>query len=325
MQPSDARFPAVPAGSGQYESFYLKAADAGSRRALWLRYTVHKRAGEVPVGSLWATLFDEDGPHAAKVTPGPEQLGSGGGDWLRLGGSRIGADGCAGTIPELASWALTFDGDEPPFPYLPSAWMYTAKLPRTKALSLRPAIRVSGTVTVRGRTAELDGWPGMIGHNWGAEHAERWIWMHGAAFEEQPGAWLDATIGRLKLGPWTTPWVANGCLSLDGVRHRLGGLGKTREVQVDEAPERATFTLPGDGIVVHGSVSAPREDVVGWVYSDPVGPQHHTAHCAIADMTLTVMRPDEAPLTLHVPGGATYELGMREHDHGIPIQPFTDP
>jgi hypothetical protein len=325
MEPSDARFPAVGPASGHYESFYLKCGDAAARRALWLRYTVHKRPGEAPVGSLWATLFDEEGPHAAKVTPGPDRLGVGGPDWVRIGDGRIGANGCSGTIPDLATWDLRFSGDEPPFPYLPSGWMYTAKLPRTKALSLRPAIRVSGTVTVRGRTVTLDEWPGMVGHNWGAEHAERWIWMHGTAFAEQLGAWLDVTIGRLKIGPWTTPWVANGCLSLDGVRHRLGGLGKTRGVKVDEQPERASFTLPGDGIAVRGEVSAPRSDVVGWVYSDPAGPQHHTAHCAIADMTLTVLRPDHPPRTLTARGGATYELGMREHDHGIPIQPFTDP
>jgi len=96
-------------------------------------------------------------------------------------------------------------------------------------------------------------------------------------------------------------------------------------VKVDEQPERASFTLPGDGIAVRGEVSAPRGDVVGWVYSDPAGPRHHTAHCAIADMTLTVLRPDQPPRTLTVSGGATYELGMREHDHGIQLQPFTDP
>ena len=42
-------------------------------------------------------------------------------------------------------------------------------------------------------------------------------------------------------------------------------------------------------------------------------------------MTLTVERAGQPPLTLAVSGGATYELGMREHDHGIPIQPFRDP
>jgi len=326
MQPDDARFPAVERDAGHYESFYLKCGDAASRRGLWLRYTVHKAPGAAPVGSLWATLFDEQGPHAAKVSPPPEQLGAGGRDWVRIGGGRIGPDGCSGEIPELAAWELRFEGGEESFPYLPRAWMYTAKLPRTKALSLRPAVRVSGTVTVRGRTLELDGWPGMIGHNWGAEHAERWIWLHGTDFAEQPDAWIDATIGRIEIGRWTTPWVANGCLSLDGVRYRLGGIGKTRAVQVDERPEGAALTLPGDGISVRGEVSAPRADVVGWVYSDPApGSQHHTAHCAIADMTLTVARRDQPPLTLTVSGGATYELGMREHDHGIPIQPFPDP
>ncbi|HEX4805140.1 MAG TPA: hypothetical protein VFU94_04500 [Conexibacter sp.] len=325
MGPEDARFPAVAAAAGHYESFYLKVGDAASRRAVWLRYTVHKRPGGAAVGSLWATLFDEQGPHAAKVTPPAERLGSGGRDWVRIGEGRIGPDGCAGEIPGLASWELRFEGGEPPFPYLPHAWMYRAKLPRTKALSLRPALRASGEATVRGRTVKIHEWPGMVGHNWGAEHAERWIWVHGTAFGAEPDAWLDATIGRIRVGRWTTPWVANGCLSLDGVRHRLGGLGTVRGVEIEEGPERAAFTLPGRGLVVRGEVSAPRADVVGWVYSDPAGGQHHTAHCAIADMTLTVERDGAPPLTLAVRGGATYELGMREHDHGIPVQPFGDP
>jgi hypothetical protein len=325
MDLAQARFPAVGPAAGHYESFYLKVGDAASRQALWLRYTVHKRPGGAPVGSLWATLFDEQGPHAAKRTSGPEQLGTSGGDWVRIDGGRIGPDGCSGSIPGLALWDLRFDGGEAPFPYLPSGWMYTAKLPRTKALSLRPAIRASGTVTVRGRTVKVERWPGMVGHNWGAEHAERWIWLHGTDFGAEPDAWLDATIGRIKVGPWTTPWVANGCLSSGGVRHRLGGLGKLRGVEIEEGPERATFRLPGDGLVVRGEVSAPRADVVGWIYGDPAGGQHHTAHCAIADMALTIERDGRSPLTLAVRGGATYELGMREQDHGIPIQPFSDP
>ena len=325
MDPADARFPAVDLAAGHYESFYLKAADPAGRRALWLRYTVHKRPGERPVGSLWATLFDEEGPHAAKVSLSADQLGSGGADHVRIGESRIGADGATGTVAGLASWELTFTGDAPPFAYLPRPWMYTAKLPRTKALSLRPAIWASGTVTVGERTVELRDWPGMIGHNWGAEHAERWIWMHGTSFEEQPEAWFDVTLGRLKLGPWTTPWVGNGCLTIGGVRHRLGGIERTRTTNVAELPERASFTLPGKDITVHGVVGAPRADVVGWIYSDPAGPQHHTAHSSVADLTLTVERAGRDPLTLTARGGATYEIGMREHDHGIPIQPFGDP
>lgn len=340
MEAADARYPSVAPERGHYESFYLKAGDAASRTAVWLRYTVHKRPGEAPVGSLWATLFDEEGPHAAKLTEPPERLAAGGPSastapgtnpdpraptWLHVGDAQIGAGGARGEVPGLAAWELRFEGGEAPFDYLPRDWMYTAPLPRTKALSLLPAVRVHGSVTVRGRTVALDGWPGMVGHNWGAEHAERWIWLHGTAFEQRPDAWLDVILGRIKVGRWTTPWIANGCLSLDGVRHRLGGMGRFRRTRVDERPERAELWLPGDGLTARVEVSAPPRDVVGWLYSDPAGPQHHTAHCAIADLRVRVARRDQPPLELTVSGGGTYELGMRERNHGVPIEPFSDP
>jgi hypothetical protein len=332
MRPADARYPTIPLDKGGYESFYLKAGDAAARTAVWLRCTVHKRPGEAAVGSLWVTLFDGDGPHAAKVTLAPEQLEPLMGGGLRIGESAISSAGTSGTIPDLADWRLRFVPADPgppsdPFPYLPRPWMYTAPLPRTKALSLLPAIRVSGELSVRGRTVALDGWPGMVGHNWGAEHAARWIWLHGTAFAEQPEAWIDAIVGRIAIAGRTTPWIANGCLSLDGVRHRLGGIGRTRATRIDEAPERCAFTFPGADVTVRGEVGAPRADVVGWVYGDPDGSQHHAAHSAIGDMTLHVATRGgtDPPRTLTVEGGATYELGMREHDHGIPIQPFSDP
>jgi hypothetical protein len=41
-------------------------------------------------------------------------------------------------------------------------------------------------------------------------------------------------------------------------------------------------------------------------------------------MRLEVGRDGSAPRELNVRGAAAYELGMRERDHGIPIQPFGD-
>jgi hypothetical protein len=69
--------------------------------------------------------------------------------------------------------------------------------------------------------------------------------------------------------------------------------------------------------------SAPR-NFVAWVYADPAGPEHNTANCSIAEMTLTVKRPGEPELVLETRAGATYELGMRETDHGIAVQPYPD-
>jgi hypothetical protein len=202
--------------------------------------------------------------------------------------------------------------------------MYRAPIPRTKLLSPYPDARFSGRASIDGRDVQLDGWRGMVGHNWGAQHAERWIWMHGTGFAETDDAWLDVALGRIRLGPLTTPWIANGVLHLDGVRHRLGGPEKARRTDVDERPERCVFALPGRGITVQGEVGAAREAFVGWRYADPDGSEHHTVNCSASDMQLTVSRPGEGARALTLKGGAAYELGMREHDHGMTIQPFPD-
>jgi hypothetical protein len=317
--PTEARFPDVPRGAGHYESFYLKACHPERPLGVWIRYTVHKRPGAEPKGSLWFTLFDADaaGPRAAKVTlPGPR---AGGGDWIGVGNAALRPGHAAGEL-DGAGWELRFESREEPLLHLPRDWMYPARLPRTKLLSPVPGARFDGSLTVDGRELAVEGWRGMVGHNWGAQHAERWIWLHGAT---DSGDWLDAAIGRVRLGPVTTPWIANGAVSVGGVRHALGGLG--RRVAVTETPERCELVLPGPGgTVVRGTVAAARKDVVAWVYADPDGSEHHTANCSIADMRVTVERGGGAPVELVVEGGAAYELGMRERDHGLAVQPFPD-
>ena len=322
---AEPRFPAVPQAKGHYESFYIRACHPSDPLGVWIRYTVHKRPGAAPKGSLGFVLFDgsADGPVASKVTT--EDLDAPGGHYIRIGESsfRPGlAEGAAPTEQADPRWRVEVESGEDPWPYLPAGWMYRAPVPRTKAESPYPAATFRGEVEVGGRRIELDGWRGMVGHNWGAEHAERWIWTQGLLFDGAAGAWFDATLGRIKLGPLTTPWVANAVLSIDGRLHRLGGPG--RKTEVSERPDGAEFTIGGKGIKARGRVGAERKDFVGWIYADPDGPEHNTVNCSIAEMTLTVERSEGGPLELHTAHGAAYELGMRETDHGIPVQPFPD-
>src|SRR4051812_37910990 len=324
--PTEARFPQVPAKAGHYESFYLKACHPSEPLGAWIRYTVHKSPGSAPTGSLWFTLFDRtaEGPRASKVTlPGPV---AGADDWISIGEARLGSGQAGGEASSdrcQASWDLHFESAEAPLFHLPRAWMYRAPVPRTKLLSPSPAARFDGRLTVDGHDITVDNWRGMVGHNWGAQHAERWIWLHGLGFDDaSSGTWIDAAIGRIKLGPATTPWIGNGAISLDGERHPLGGPGK--RTKVSESPNRCEFTLPGKGLTVRGTVEAERKDFVGWIYADPDGSEHNTVNCSAADMNLTVERDGEPPLELQVAGGAAYELGMRERDHGMEIQPFPD-
>jgi len=340
MPPVRAVFPSASPRAGMYESFYLRAVSPEEPVGAWIRYTVHKRPGAKPHGSLWCTVFDArraGGPFQHKLTS--EDLGVPDGGWISVGEATLTPESAQGTCGD-ASWSLRFASPEPELRHLPRAWMYRAPWPRTKLTSPAPAAVFEGTIELPGRTLNLEGWRGMVGHNWGAEHAERWIWLHGIDFAQNPGidaqnpgsdlaqnpdAWLDVAIGRVRVGPWQTPWVANGVLSLDGRRIPLGGLG-ARGLLVAETPRRCRLSLPGpDGLQLDAHIDTPEESIAGWTYADPDGSEHDVSNCSIAALTLTIRQPGAAPArTLHTAHGAAYELGMREHDHGIPIAAFAD-
>jgi hypothetical protein len=325
-----ARFPDVAAKAGHYESFYIKACELGGGRGIWIRHTVHKRPGSEPKGSIWFVLFDRSAPapRATKVTVPADQLSVPTGSWIRVADAEIGpgrAEGSVDTEAVAASWSLTFSGEAEPCRYLPADWLYEAPVPRTKFVAPYPDARFQGRLEIEGEESiELTGWPGMIGHNWGSEHAERWVWLEGTGFPDAPDTYFDAGAARVKLGRRTTPWIPSGMLMLDGVAHRLGGLGAIRSARIEEAPAVCSFVLPGKDIVVRGRLSAPEKDFVGWVYADPKGPEHHTVNCSVADLELTVEQPGRPARELTLRGGGAYEFGMRETDHGIPIQPYPD-
>jgi hypothetical protein len=292
--------------SGRYESWYLRAVDPREPRGVWIRHTTLQRGGGPPVRSLWCTVWDAGAgaPITVKATPG---------ECAPFTPEAVRGRAIAG--PHHATWDLVMEATAPPLRHLPHSALYVAPLPRTKLESPAPAARVSGRVEAGDRQLELDGWPGMVGHNWGSQHAERWIWLHGIGFEDEPDAWLDLAAGRVRLGPATTPWIANGALHFGGAHRRLGGLKERPEV--DARPGAATLLL--DEVRIR--VTAPREQTVAWVYADPPGGEHHALNCSIAALEVTVA----GRRTLATAHGAAYELGVRERDHGIPLIPFPDP
>ena len=348
---TSAVFPQARARKGMYESFYLRAVAPQQPLGVWIRHTVQKPSGCAPRGSLWCTVFDatRGAPFMHKLTSdrlrvrpdawievgapaagggGAERegKGEGGGEGKGEGeGGTMGSERADGTCG-AAEWSLRFGSHEHELRHLPREWLYRAPLPRTKLTSPAPAASFEGSLQIAGeREIELDGWRGMIGHNWGAEHAERWIWLHGIGFDGAPEAWLDVALGRLKIAGRLTPWVANGALSIGGKRMRIGGLG-ARGLRVQEGPHGCTLRLPGErGLVVEARASVPQGTAAGWHYGDPDGGAgHDVVNCSIAALELTAQSPGEPARSLHSAHGAVYELGMRERDHGVPIAPFGD-
>jgi hypothetical protein len=326
---TQARFPAVGAGAGHYESFYVKASAPDGGRSVWLRHTVHKRPSEEPTAALWLTLFNAawPAPRAVKASFEAAELGTEDGVYIRIGNASLAPGRASGSLSAdgvEASWDLRFtEGREALF-HLPSERLYRSRLPRTKLLSPYPASHFDGEVVLGGERFELAGWPGMVGHNWGAEHAERWIWLQAGDLGGRAGDYIDAALGRVRIGPWTTPWVANGQLVLDGEPLRIGGLTSAYGTEIRETPTSCKFTLPGRRVRVRGTVTAERKDVVAWVYADPTGPEHHALNSSIADLRLEVERPGHRTAVVEVAHAAAYEFGSRDTDHGITVQPYPD-
>lgn len=323
-----ARFPGVSPGAGHYESFYVKATRPGGGQAVWIRHTVHKPPGLPPTGSLWFTLFDAaaPGPRAAKLTVPAQSVSAPEGALVEIAGARLAPGAARGGFEArgtTVAWELELESRAEPFHHLPHRLMYRAPLPKTKLLSPSPDARCSGSITIDGERIELEGWFAMIGHNWGAEHAERWSWIQANDLRGGSG-WFDAGLGRIRLGGWTTPWIGNAMLALDGELHRLGGLDRVRSTRLRARPTGADFRLGGNEITVSGRVGSQARNFVAWVYADPEGPEHNTLNCSISDLELTVERRGRPPRRLECVGAAAYEIGIRETDHGIPLQPYPD-
>jgi hypothetical protein len=324
------QFPHAPRDSGMYESFFLRAVSPNEPVGAWIRYTVHKPPKEPAQGSLWLSVFDAraGAPFTEKHTSA--ELAAPAGGWIEIGESSRFGPGVAEGVCGPARWSLRFSSDEPELRHFKQALLYRAPLPRTKLTSPAPAASFDGTIELPDRTLRLSGWRGMVGHNWGSEHAARWIWLHGVGFQEDPTAWLDVALGRVLIAGRLSPWVANGAISLGGQRLRLGGLG-ARGVRVAESAERCSLSIPGeDGLALQAHVDTPPGSAARWRYMDPGAHnptqqtaagrggsarglstgEHDVVNCSVAALALNVRRRDEAAHTLHTAHGAAYELGV---------------
>ena len=316
------RYPDVPLKAGHYESVYAALVHPDAPRALWVRTTVKKRPGEEPTGAVWVTWFDEDGVRAGKLDDQPLSAGP---DRLTCGPAAQGPDGSRGAIGLdglSADWDLSFSSRAEPLEHLSPAFLYGAPLPRTKATSPAPDLGVTGTLVVDGAAVDLTGWTGMVGHNWGSEHAARWVWLRVCGLGADGAGWLDAVLGRVQVGPGLLPWKAFGALHLDGKRHHLGGLLR-RGTEVEVRPDGARIGLVGPTARVTVSATAPLTSTVGWEYADPSGHRHEVVNCSVAAMELEAevggRRTSYTPTRRGV-----LELGADEKQLDVPLQPFAD-
>ncbi|MCU1588298.1 MAG: hypothetical protein JWN31_1791 [Frankiales bacterium] len=223
------RTPGVPLARGLYESLYLTATAPEGDRALWLRHTWLKVPGQPAEPVLWVTWW---GPRLVQ-TRGP-------------GTAELTASSSRGALGAHA-WDLSWSADHEPVPYLPKG-LYDKSFPRSNAVLLVPHGTVDGTFD----GVDLSGWSAVVGHNWGAEHAHEWEWLHGSNGDD----WFDQLrVKPVRLAPWLT--LATTCIG-----------GQTN---------RSRRPMPVD--VTWGST-------VEWDYASPKGRDRSVRNSSVASAVL---------------------------------------
>ena len=303
-------------GAGGYESWFISARDPVSPRALWIRHTRHRpRVGPESV-ALWCTVIDRDGGRQPTVVKEvlaafPPGTAAGPGQFR----------GQAAMAGHHARWDLAVTGEQGPLRPLRPAALYRAPLPRTKLEAVVPDGQVTGSLELDGQIVAVSGWRGTVGHNWGSEHADSWVWLHAAGFGAAPEAWLELVLARIRVGPARSPWTAMGAVSLGGERIVLGGLG--RRAEVDARPDGLAAGIPAAHDRLQVSVATDDDDPVAVTYTDPRGGTRTVRHAARAAVELTLRRRGQHELAL-TGGRGAYEFGTSHDIPGIVPQPLPE-
>jgi len=303
-------------GSGGYESWFVSARGPASAGALWIRHTRLRRRQGPESAALWCIVAGPglgERPVVVKqvFAAFPASAAAGPGQF-RGEATMAGHDG---------RWDLAITGGQPPLRPLRPAVLYRAPLPRTKLEASVPDGLVTGIVEVSGHRVEVDRWRGTVGHNWGTEHADCWVWLHAAGFDAAPQAWLDLVLAKIKVGPARSPWTAMGAFSLNGRLVPLGGLGRRPRVQA--GPGRLTAQIPAPRARLEVTVTARDDGAVAVAYTDPPGGTRAVSHAALATVELAWRPRGETGFTTSTGHGA-YEYGTSQGMPGIPLRPLPE-
>lgn len=318
------RYDPARARHGHVESWFLKANDPRTRRALWLKWTIWagERDPRRAVAEVWAVAFGTARGHVATKTVVPFEQ-------ARFERDAVGAsiDGCTLT-PSSArgrvasggraiGYDLTIASLEAPLVHFPAAWMYARDgFPRQKIVSPVPNGRISGTVDVEGETWTLDAWPGMVGHNWGRAHSESYAWGHCNAWDDGDDVVVEGFSARVRAGGVLLPPVTAIAVRHHGTSYALSGFASLARNEGAITPRRWRFRARADRVAVDGEMWADTDDFVGLFYPNPDGTTCYCLNSKVARAEVTLRIAGRAPRTLRSERAAL-ELATRDPHHGV--------
>lgn len=194
---------------GHVESWFWRANDPKTRRAIWLKATVLAPRDRPPVAECWVAWFADGRVQAAKDTVPLDSAAFESGE-IRVAGGKFSPGRLAGAVGGVR-WDLAIRPEPGPLGArlrcFPAERMLTGGFPKNKLVSPMPIGRFDGWVEVAGERLPVTDWMGMHGHNWGPAHAPSYAWAQVVFRDDagEPVAMVEAAAGKVEVGPVTTP------------------------------------------------------------------------------------------------------------------------
>lgn len=297
--------PRFQPGADHVESWFLRANDPASPRAIWLKATVLTKADGSRLSQAWFSVFDGDRTEAAcldvpldeaRFEDGEEHLGIvvGALHWT-IAEDSSDSHGSLDGEHRTVAWDLSFARSEGPLgetmSMLPTAKLVDAPFPKNKLLSPFPLAAFTGSVTWGDETWDLTGWHGMQGHNWGAAHSLEYAWGQ-CVFTDvaagDPFAVLEAASGRIPLGPVQSPFISMLVLRCGGEEYRFDRLVDLWRQSPDVAFPRWGLRMKGSDGVVDLEMTGRPEAMVCLAYQNPARAASYCLNSKTAEVRVRV-------------------------------------
>jgi len=293
LAPNAPRFSGAP---GHVESYFLRANDPRSERALWLKTTILAPLNGPAVAETWFIWFSPSRTIAHKDTHplagtnfSLEKVTVG--SWAFEPNQRISGE-IRGKRFDLGLEKVAHPVAAPLSIY-PWRALREGPFPKSKLLTPAPWVRFSGTVDLGDETIDLTGWEGMQGHNWGKEHAYEYVWGQ-CLFPGELPAMMEGFTGRVQIAGRTTPRMSALVVRRGTEEYRFDRIFDFWRQDAALEGDRWNLRLFGSGGEARLKMDAGGRPMVCLGYQNPGGEMRYCFNSKLARVELAV-QPKTGP------------------------------
>lgn len=319
--------PRFRVGTDHVESWFLRANDPATPRAIWLKATVLTKADGTTLSQAWFSVFDGDRTQAfclevplaeAAFDSGPSGLD------IKVGPLRCELTADKGvSAGELrspsgrVSWDLTLDrlagSLGAPLSLLPTARLINAPFPKNKLLTPFPAATFAGTVIWNDETWDLGSWIGTQGHNWGDAHGLEYAWgqcVFTDVADGAPFALMEGASGRIPFGGRPSPIMSMLVIRRGEDEFRFDRIIDLWRQRPDIDFPRWGLRMKGKDGEAHLEMTGNLSQMVCLAYQNPVRPTSYCLNSKTASVRLRVSPKNGNTFELRSAHGGALEFLM---------------